>query len=405
MDTSAGVKSPSPRQALGPGASNQVAYLLLTVWIGLGVLMLLPGMQAHVASYSDWIYLYRSRHWAQHPLPYLHQAMEYPVLLGWGVWALTWVPGGETGFVLANGFLMWICAVGIYRNLLRIAPRHAIWWAATPLLIVLATQNWDLWGILPFIAAFVAYERQRWAWTGVWLAVGTAIKLFPVLAWPFMVYALWRRGERRAASRLTLAAATVWAAINLPTLLAAPTGWLWFWRFNAGRPLHGDLWTTFHLAGFLTTPQWNTATLALVLAVAGATLRAMSRGLGPRAATAIMLVAFFILNKVWSPQYMLWVFGMACVAEWPLWTLAVLSASGLLDWVNLYLMLPSPKLHRAAIALLTSWHSVYVWGVRLRYASLALAATGGQSVSAVPLMVRKRRQAPASPVGRETGGP
>ena len=402
MDTSGGSESPR-HKVLGSVAREQAAYLFLTVWIGIGVLVLFPGMQAHVASYSDWINLYRSRHWAQHPLPYLHQAMEYPVLLGWGVWLLTWVPGGETGFVLANGFVMWICAIGIYRNLQRIAPRHALWWAATPLLIVLAAQNWDLWGILPFVAAFVAYERQRWASTGFWLAVGTAVKLFPVLAWPFMVYALWRRGERRAAARLTVVAAAVWIAINLPTLLAAPTGWAWFWRFNAGRPLHGDLWTTLHMAGLLTTGQWNTVTLVLVLAAATAALWAMSRGLGPRAATAIVLVAFFSLNKVWSPQYMLWIFGMACVAEWPPWTLAVLSASGLVDWVNLYLMLPSQKLHRAGIPLLTSWSAVYPWGVRLRYASLAVAAIAGQSVWATPLRAQKRSQGPVPHAGRETG--
>ena len=381
MGTSGRSRPPSARRTRGSQTTSQSSYLVMTVWISIGVLVLLPGMQAHVASYSDWITLYQSRHWAQHPLPYLHQAMEYPVLLGWGVWLLTWVPGGETGFVVANGFVMWICAIGIFRSLRQIAPRHAVWWAATPLLIVLATQNWDLWGILPFVAAFAAYERQRWTWAGVWLAVGTAVKLFPIIAWPFMVYALWKRGERRAARRLTVAAAGVWLAANLPTVLAAPAGWLWFWRFNAFRPLNGDLWTTIHVAGLLTTPEWNAVTLVLVLAVAGVALWGMFRGLGPREATAFVLVAFFSLNKVWSPQYMLWIFAMACVAEWPPWTLAILSVSGLMDWVNVYLMLLSLRLERAGKDLLTSWPAVYPWGVRLRYASMAVAAIGGHSVS------------------------
>ena len=375
----------SPSKELGVPTPPLVPYLFLTIWIGIGVVMLLPGMQAHFASYSDWIDLYRSRHWAQHPLPYVRQSMEYPVLLGWTVWALTWVPGGETGFVLANGLLMWGCAVGIFWGLRRISPRHALWWAATPLLIVLATQNWDLWGILPFIAAWVTYERHRWAWTGAWLAVGTAVKLFPIVAWPFMVYALWKRGEKVAAARLTGAAAAVWLAINLPTLLAAPAGWLWFWRFNATRPPLGDLWTTLRVASLLTTPQWNMLTLLLVLAVAGTALRVMSHGLGPRAATAIVLVVFLTLNKVWSPQYMLWIYAMACVAEWPPWTLAVLSAAGLLDWVNDYLMLLSLLLQRARVHLLTSWPTVYPWGVGLRYGSLVLTTLWGRTRSRGPV--------------------
>ena len=371
----------SSRKALGPDAVSQFAYLALSVWIGIGVVVLLPGMHAHVASYSDWVNLYRARHWARHPLPYLRQAMEYPVLLGWGVWLLTWVPGGETGFVLANGILMWICAVAIFRGLRQIAPSRAVWWAATPLLIVLATQNWDLWGIVPFVAAFVVYERQRWSWAGVWLAVGTAVKLFPIVAWPFMVYALWKRGERAAAGRLTVAAAAVWLALNLPTLLAAPAGWLWFWRFNALRPLRGDLWTTLHVAGLLTTSQWNAVTLALVMTAAGAALWGMSRGLGTRAATAIVLVVFLSLNKVWSPQYMLWVFAVACVAEWPPWTLLVLSVSGLIDWVNLYLTLPSVRLQRGGTSLLPSWSALYPWGVGFRYVGVVVAAIAGQWLS------------------------
>ena len=385
MATSNGPALPPISTALRAATPPPIPYVFLTIWIGIGVVMLLPGLQAHFASYSDWVNLYRTRHWAQHPLPYLRQPMEYPVLLGWIVWALTWVPGGETGFVLANGLLLWGCAVGIFWGLRRISPRHARLWAATPLLIVLAIQNWDLWGILPFIAAWVTYEQHRWAWTGVWLAVGTAVKLFPIVAWPFMVYALWKRGEVGAAARLTGVAAAVWLAVNLPTLLAAPAGWLWFWRFNAARPLQGDLWTTLHVEDLLTIPQWNAFTLALVLAAAGAALWAMSRGLGPRAATGSVLVVLFALNKVWSPQYMLWIYAMACVAEWPPWTLAVLTFAGLLDWVNGYLMLPSIRLQHVRVPLPISWSAVYSWGVRLRYGGLGLAALGGGKRSRGPV--------------------
>ena len=384
MTTSNRPAPPPASTAPGDATPRTIPYVFMTIWIGIGVVMLLPGMQPHFASYSDWINLYRTRHWAQHPLPYLRQSMEYPVLLGWTVWALTWVPGGETGFVLANGLLMWGCAVGVFWGLQRISPRHALWWAATPLLIVLATQNWDLWGILPFIAAWVTYERHRWAWAGVWLAVGTAVKLFPVVAWPFMVYALWKRGEVGAAARLTGTATVVWLATNVPTLLAAPAGWLWFWRVNAVRPLQGDLWTTLRVESLLTIPQWNAFTLALVLTAASVALWAMSRGLGPRAATATVLVVFLTLNKVWSPQYMLWIYAIACVAEWPPWTLALLTAAGLLDWVNAYLILLPLRLQHKLLPRFISWGTVYPWGVRLRYGVLVLAALGGWTQAGRP---------------------
>lgn len=366
-----------PAGANVPADRGLVPYLLMTAWVAVGVVILLPAMQPHVAGYSDWVTLYLTRHWAHHPVPYLHQPIEYPVLLGWGVWLLTWVPGGETGFVLANGVLMWGAAVGVYRGLHHLAPRAALYWAATPLLMVYATQNWCLWGLLPLVAAWVQYERGRWGWSGAWLAVGTAVKLFPVVAWPFMAYGLWRQRNRRAVAVLTGVAGATWLAVNLPTLLAAPAGWLWFWCFNASRPVGGDLWTTLHLGPLLTTSQWNAVTLGLVLAGAVVALAGMARGLSPRAATALVLTGLLALNKVWSPQYILWVFASACAADWPGWTLAVLSGTGLVDYANGYLQLVSRLLHETGHPQLAFWPRFAPWGVAVRYAGLASAGIGG----------------------------
>jgi len=51
-------------------------------------------------------------------------------------------------------------------------------------------------------------------------------------------------------------------------------------------------------------------------------------------AAAAAFAVWMLLNKVFSPQYMLWVFVYGLLADWPGWTLAGVTASGLVDYAN-----------------------------------------------------------------------
>ena len=342
------------------------------LWLGLGVLVLLGVVLPHFER-SDIAVLYRARALFSHHLPYFQLRIEYPVLLGWWMWATAWAPG-FSGYLTANVLGLSAAAAAITVLLHRLRPAFYQWWTVFPLLFAFSFVNWDLLGILALVGAWDAWTRQRPAWTGVWLAVGTATKLFPVIAWPFMAYAWWRAGRRSHAARMTLWALFVWLILNAPEMVGAWRNWSWFWVFNFERSSSTDLFWLLHLNHTLGRRGIDGLSLLIVGGVTLWALRRMAAGWDAPAATAAVMTGFFIVNKVFSPQYMLWVFASGVLAGWTPGTLGVLALGGLFDWTTHFAALQIPRelrlgaIHAARMAAVG-----VVAGVAARYGVLVLA--------------------------------
>ena len=264
------------------------------LWLGLGVLVLLGVVLPHFER-SDIAVLYRARALFSHHLPYFQLRIEYPVLLGWWMWATAWAPG-FSGYLTANVLGLSAAAAAITVLLHRLRPAFYQWWTVFPLLFAFSFVNWDLLGILALMGAWDAWTRQRPAWTGVWLAVGTATKLFPVIAWPFMAYAWWRAGRRSHAARMTLWALFVWLILNAPEMVGAWRNWSWFWVFNFERSSSTDLFWLLHLNHTLGRRGIDGLSLLIVGGVTLWALRRMAAGWDAPAATAAVMTGFFIVT-------------------------------------------------------------------------------------------------------------
>jgi uncharacterized membrane protein len=210
--------------------------------------------------------------------------------------------------------------------------RRRIWDAAmvalAPLLIVHAFTNWDLLAVALSGVALVAWQRRLPALAGVFIGLGTAAKLYPVL---FLVplFALCLRTRKWAAFGWAVAgAAAAWAAVNLPIWIRYGESWRRFYDLNRSRPADFDtLWYGVHYliarrsGRPVDTANVNGFALVAVLiglaAVVALALRAPRR---PRLPQLLFLtVAVFLLtNKVWSPQYSLWLVPLAVLAR-PSW--------------------------------------------------------------------------------------
>jgi uncharacterized membrane protein len=122
-----------------------------------------------------------------------------------------------------------------------------------------------------------------------------------------------------------------WLVVDVPIWAAWPHAFARFWTFNRARSANWEsLWFAFaHATGFHYDPagaavptQLNVyeglAIVVLVGAVAVAVLGAPRR---PRVAQVafLVLLAFLLANKVWSPQYALWLLPLAVLARprWP----------------------------------------------------------------------------------------
>ena len=341
--------------------------------------------------YNDVVPLYASHGLDHQKLPYttefnsngeLIPYMEYPVVTGYWAWAVSVVsdhygrlaktlhisvPLDVAGYFTIGAILLgllYLVAVACTARIARRRPWDTAIMCLSPLLIVHAFTNWDLIPIALTAAAMLAWSKSRarserpWAamgWpvlAGVFLGVGTAAKLYPVLLLgPLLVLCL-RTGKLWSWVAAALATAATWAAINLPVMTAYPTGWNQFFKLNTERVAEWDSFYQLYMslsgnrvfdpaAGQTSPGLLNVLSLILfLLAAAGIGWFALSAVRRPRfAQLAFLIVAAFLLtNKVWSPQYSLWLLPLVALAlprwrivlawqfaEWVVWLLLMFS--------------------------------------------------------------------------------
>ena len=138
-----------------------------------------------------------------------------------------------------------------------------------------------------------------------------------------------RTGRLREVGKTAVAAVVTWLVVNLPVMVLFPRGWSEFFRLNTRRGDDMDSlynvvksftgWRGFDQdLGFWQPPTvLNTVSAALFVAccvaIAYIVLTAWQR---PRLAQVAFLVvaAFLLTNKVWSPQFSLWLVPLAVLA-------------------------------------------------------------------------------------------
>ncbi|MGI8721297.1 MAG: glycosyltransferase family 87 protein, partial [Geodermatophilaceae bacterium] len=233
-------------------------------------------------------------------------------------------------------------------------PWDAAMVALSPLLFVHAFTNWDLWAIALSSAGLVAWSRRNPALAGVLLGLAISAKLYPLLFLGVLFVLCLRAGRLREFGLTTVASLVTWAAINVPVALAAPENWSLFFRLNQTRTADPDsLWRIAeHISGSTGASLFDpvlapgTAPTGLNLAVALATaavcagvafvgLRAPVRPRLPQL-LFLLLAGFLLVNKVWSPQFSLWLLPLAVLAR-PEWRL-------LLAWQAAEAFLWGPRL-------------------------------------------------------------
>lgn len=263
--------------------------------------------------YTDIVPLFHAQRLDVGAIPYLDHAVEYPVLTGLQMW-LAGTPAND-----GLSFLWWTApilvlsvAVTVWLLATEIGPRRALVVAAAPTLLVSGAVNWDLPSLALATAGLVAHRRGHDGWAGVWLGFGTAAKLWPGLALVALVPAAWRLRGRNGALATAGGAAGAWLAVNVPVMVAAPRGWARFLELNRERGIDWDpLWAVASrtLEWHPSTGSVNLASAVLLVvgaaAIVGVTVR---RTTADRWHHAVLpLLAWFLLvNKVWSPQFSLW---------------------------------------------------------------------------------------------------
>ncbi len=294
------------------------------------------------ACYSDIPHLFYRRGFSGGLTPYFDRIpdavsggmsyLEYPVLTGLFMQVAAWLtPGGgsiqhrEQIYWLVNAGMLMACtaviAVAVARTNRR-RPWDALLVALAPAFALTSTINWDLFAVALAAVGMMLWSRGRPAAAGVLVGLATAAKLYPaLLLGPLLVLCL-RAGRMRAWSAAFAGAAGSWLVVNLPVMLLAWDGWTKFYTFSQERGVDfGSLWLIISQRTRSSVAGANEyASALMVLACAGIAALALYAPRRPRfAQLAFLVVAAFILtNKVYSPQYVLWLIPLAALAH-PRW--------------------------------------------------------------------------------------
>lgn len=288
--------------------------------------------------YSDIPVLYSLRGLADGLVPYLEwpsagQPLEYPVLIGALLWVLagltrllTGGPSDATVFYVVNAIALFGCfLVALVATSLTVRGRvwDGLMLAVAPAMFLASLVNWD-WPAVALTALFLlAWARRHPDWAGVALGLAVAAKFYPLLLLgPLFLLCL--RAWRLREFGLTLAAtAGTWLVVNVPVMIMGFDGWSYFFTFSAERGQDfGSPWLALKTAGLGIPADTlnNVAALAflvLCIGIGGLILLAPRR---PRLGQVSFLVvaAFLVTNKVYSPQFVLWLLPLVILAR-PRW--------------------------------------------------------------------------------------
>jgi len=311
------------------------------------------GREFRTACYNDLQYLFPIRGIREHLFPYVEGALvdgqlvggaiEYPVLTGIFAWLAGLPVSDMTGYLRVSALLLAPFGLLTAWMLARLAGPRALLWALAPGLALYAFHNWDLLVVAAMVGAVAAWAAGRPGLAAALLAVGAALKVYPgFFVLPLALERL-AAGDRRGAVRVIASAAGTWLALNLPFAAVNPSGWWATYAFQALR--EADLTT--NSIWFWGLPHLERAQLNLLVPVLVAVAWLVALGVGGLRArregsypwlqvSAAMLLAFLLLNKVHSPQFLLWLLPFFVLLRLPIGWWAAYAAVDLALYVGVF---------------------------------------------------------------------
>nr|WP_260173355.1 glycosyltransferase 87 family protein [Nocardioides albus] len=223
------------------------------------------------------------------------------------------------GFAVAALLSVWFLARTHRRR-----PWDAAAFALAPVLAVTGVINWDMLAVVFVAGALWAWSRDRPLLTGILIGLGCATKLYPLFLLGGLVVICLRRRRYYDLAVAALATILAWVLANLPAMATGLEQWKVFWSFNSERgPDLGSLWLVAQQASdaAISAQTVNLVSWAFFIAwCSGVLIIGLTARETPRLAQLgfLIVAGFLLVNKVYSPQYVLWLLPLAVLAV-PRW--------------------------------------------------------------------------------------
>jgi uncharacterized membrane protein len=293
----------------------------------------LSQFQAHC--YTDIYPLYFGEGLSSGKVPYVDHPVEYPVLIGGAMQLVAWLvrpianpfTRGREFFDLTVVLLTLFAVIGVLATA-YLAGRSRRWTALgvalAPAVILAAYINWDLIAMGLAMAGMAAWAARRGVLAGVLLGLAVATKFYPLLFFGPLLLLCLRAGRMREFWITFGSAAVAWLLVDLPVMIVAPAGWARFYRLSDTRSADwGSIWYFFQTEHWQVVGTTSVSTLnvisAAVFGVACVLIVLLTLGAPQRPRVAqlffLTLATFLLSNKVWSPQYVVWLAPLVVLAR------------------------------------------------------------------------------------------
>lgn len=300
------------RAAVTAGGLVLVGIVLLTFCVSAAV-----RLPCRDVCGSDIARLYENRGIDRNNAPFFDRELEYPPLIGLVMYTAG-VPfdGSLRPSFLLNALVLASLAALVTWALWRRYGNRTKRWVFSPPLLIESLTNWDLLSVAPATIGLLRWEAGGAFWAGVLIGIGAGAKLFPALYLPILAASCVPLRAWRRMRDVVVGAALGVGVIAIPVYLAAPAALDFFLTFHGRRnPTWGTIW--FYVlrdpamhpwlpVGRLADVGTVIAAVLVVTALVELVLRTAKGRLDPLCACGLATIAFILANKVYSPQYDLW---------------------------------------------------------------------------------------------------
>ena len=202
-----------------------------------------------------------------------------------------------------------------------IRPEFAYLSAIAPAMIASLFINWDLWGIATMMLAIYWFDRKQYLHSALILALSISTKFLPIFLLIPIAFILWRDTKLKELVKYVAVVAATWLAINAPFALTTPTGWWRFFKLNLERGADwGSIWYGITaLGGKVSALNYLSILIIFILIAALAIFyidisETRTHHQNLTLMIFLTMAAFTSVNKVYSPQYILWLTPFAVLA-------------------------------------------------------------------------------------------
>jgi uncharacterized membrane protein len=231
-----------------------------------------------------------------------------------------------------------------------------------------------------------------------------ATKFYPLMFFGALLLLCLRAGKLREFFKALGAGVIAWLVINVPVALTATSGWAEFYAFSRSRGADwGSVWYMFEhynvpVVGTTSLSSLNfMSSAAFAVACLLIAVLALAAPRRPRLFQLcfLLLASFLILNKVWSPQYVIWLVPLAVLARPKIWAYALWQIAEIIYFFGIWGYFVN--MYAAPSGITAGWYFIIL---ALRLLTLAVLA----STVVVDILQPERDRVRASGVNDDPAG-